>query len=75
MHYDRQGNVIPGSEEIIGHLQDKDLILEAEADHAFRKTQGRGSRQDLLDEGSRARKRKSDRPTVPEMPMVIGRTG
>lgn len=73
MYYDRAGNVVTGSEEIIKYIEDQDLVRRAEADHALRKAVGKGGREDMIKEGALSRKRKSDRPTVPEMPAIAAR--
>ena len=70
MFFGHDGEVIKGSDEIVSVLTNEDTIREAEADFALRKSNGEHSREDLLKEAKTERKRKSDRPTVPEMPAV-----
>lgn len=70
MYCDHNGDAIPGSEEIIGHIDDQDAISEAEANHALRKVRGEAGLNFIVEEAAKIRKRKSDRPTVPELPMV-----
>lgn len=71
MYYDRSGKVVPGSEEIVQYLEDQEVIYQAEASHASRKSMGKGAREHMIEEGARGRRRKSDRPTIPEVPMAL----
>ena len=64
------GEIIDGSEKIVSLVTDDHVIQEAEADYAFRKSNGKHSRDNLIAEAKLERKRKSVRPTVPEMPAV-----
>jgi hypothetical protein len=64
------GEIIDGSEEIVSLVTDDSTIHEAEADYAFRKSNGKHGRDNLIAEAKLERKRRSIRPTVPEMPAI-----
>jgi hypothetical protein len=70
INFGPDGEIIDGSEEIVSLLTDQRVIQEAEADYAFKKINGEHSKDNLIAEAKLERKRKSIRPTVPEMPAV-----
>lgn len=63
------GEPIANSEKIIDHITDNLMIEEAEVKYITRVASGTAEREDLLQEAANNRRSKSNRPTMPEIPL------
>ncbi len=68
VNFDRNGN--PIREEYVDFINDQNIIAEAEANQAARRMRGDDSKEDIIEDAKDARRRRSIRPTVPEMPAA-----